>query len=374
MPNQDSPDEAKPLLELFEPESGRRIRIEAPTVFGRAPALFDYAGEKGRTFSAPMLAELTRLDFVKIEEDLISRTHGLLDPNQGGPTIKDLNSQNGVFLNGCQIPPTNTEGVGPALPLSDHDQIQIGRLVFQVERARKGKQALLEELWAHRHAISAPTEDPQLAGVTQLLEGSRHFSTRAAATWEELEARLGELIGKSFAAATGISLIALHVRVEGPNLELGGERRHALRLIDKLNSIQGSKILAIQADGDPSALESLFADEAHPDALLLTTTLPDAALLAESVEEDMCSVPLNRVAAGRASPRQLAAYHGLFDGIEALVPTDSNLLDMAWYQHYEGALSLTSGTKRPQDDEEIGTSYVLRDDGSAPMSWRTYSF
>ena len=373
MAEHDPAGETQPLLELYELESERRIRIEAPTVFGRAPALFDYAGEEGRTFSAAMLAELTRLDFVKIEEDLISRTHGLLDPNHS-PTIKDLNSCNGILLNGDKIPPTNTEGVGPELPLEDGDLIQIGRLTFLVERARKSKQAQLEELWAQRRALAAPAGDPQLAGVTQLLSGSRHFSTRLAAGWDQVDTQLQALVSESYSAATGICLIALHVQVEGRFLELEGIKLPARMLIKTLNAICGSKILAIQADGDPSALEALFADEAHPDALLLTTTVPDAALLAESVEEELCSVPLNRVAAGRASPRQLAAFHGLFDGIEALVPIDSNLLDMAWYQHYEGALSLTSGTKRPPSDDEIGTSYLLRDDGSAPMSARTYSF
>jgi pSer/pThr/pTyr-binding forkhead associated (FHA) protein len=364
----------QPLLELYEPESERRIRIEAPTVFGRASEVYAYAGEEGRTFSAAVLAELTRLDFVKIDEHLISRTHGLLNPKREGPVIQDLNSHNGVFLNGVQIPATNTEGVGPEVPLQDGDLIKIGGLAFLVERARKDRQALLEELSSQRRALAAPLADSQLTGVIELLRGSRRFSTSLAATWEEVEAGLARVGVETLSNRTGIFLFALHVKVKGPTLELAGEERAASDLIGRLNSIHGSKILAIQADGDPGALEAIFADQAHHDALLLTTTLPDAAILAESVEEDLCSIPLDRAAAGRASKRQLAAYHGLFDGIEALVPVDSNLLDLAWYQGYEGALRLTSGARRPHDDEEIATSYVLRDDGSAPMSNRTYNF
>lgn len=360
------------LLQLHEAKSDRRLRVEAPIVFGRSPELHDYAGEADRAFGPQVLESLTRLDFVMIGGTRsVSRTHGLLDPT--GPSIKDLNSYNGIYLNGHRIPPTNAQGEGPELELHDGDKITIGGLTFVVECARAGGRTFFGQLWDHRHALAAPASDPDLSAVADLLGGSRRFSTRLAADWTELDNELQRLADTTATGdGTGISVIALHLGVHAVHLSLAGVQRPASNLIKRLKAIKGSKILAIQADGDPSALEEVFADQAERDSVLLTTTLPDAApLRTDSVEENMCSIPLNLIAAG--SRRSLSAYHGLYDGIEALVPAESNLLELAWYVDYQGALTLTTGGARQRDDEEIGTSYLF-EQGSAPMSNRTFTF
>ncbi|MCA8924028.1 MAG: FHA domain-containing protein, partial [Planctomycetes bacterium] len=90
------------LLTLHELRERRTIALEAPTVFGRKSRLYRYPASMNR-FSGADAKVLERLDYVRItgQDSRISRTHGVLDP--ASFTIRDLNSANGIRVNGALI-------------------------------------------------------------------------------------------------------------------------------------------------------------------------------------------------------------------------------------------------------------------------------
>ncbi|MBL4848913.1 MAG: FHA domain-containing protein [Planctomycetes bacterium] len=346
----------KPLLILHEPTSGRRLRVEGPTVFGRAPALHDYAGVVGRAFGGEVLANLARLDFVEIEgDDRVSRTHGVLNPEDR--SIRDLNSQNGVYVSGRKVQPTETNGEGPTAPVGDGDSIQIGRLVFRVEIAgNETSELALRDLWATRFALVGPSGDSEADEIEAFLQERKQFTTRSVASWDDLADAITRLANTS-SEGTATVVIALRVEARGTTLVLSGEARPALWLVREINRLSGSKLVALQTVGDPRALEQIFANQAHQDALLLSSTVPGAkSVFEEPIENELCSMALGQFTGAKGgSP---AAYHGIRDGLDAMIPADSNLLDLAWYVGYEGALTLTAGTLSPDLYEEIGTAYI----------------
>jgi hypothetical protein len=364
---------AEQLLQLYQPESGRRLRIEAPTVFGRSPVLYPYEGMARREFSESVLSTLQRMDFVEVKGDiLISRTHGVLDPQ--GPSIQDLNSRNGVLLNGSPITPTTTSGDGPAVAVKHGDIIRVGEMNFVVEWGMAEERTFYGPLWAMRHAVLAPGLDPQMAELEEFLRDRKRFGCVSVDGWDALREQLTRLAHPALADdGTGITAIVLRATPSGTHLELGGETRRASWLIEQINALNGSKILALHSEGDPAAFERVFEAYALEDALLITSSVPGgAALLEEPLIEEICTAPVERVRQSVGGGGSLAAYHGIRDGLDALVPADTNLLSLAWYRGYEGALTLTSGTIQPFNEEEVGTAYVAS--APVPMSRRRYRF
>ena len=112
--------------------------------------------------------------------------------------------------------------------------------------------------------------------------------------------------------------------------------------------------MALRPLGDPAALERAFAAQARHNAILLTSTVPmGAQSVASPVEDEIMSAPVKLVAEGRAS------FHTLIDGLDASIPADSNVLDLDWREGYQGALTLTFGSRSLAEPVfEVGSAYV----------------
>jgi pSer/pThr/pTyr-binding forkhead associated (FHA) protein len=94
------------VLEIVEgPEAGRQIPLAGPVVIGRDP-----------TAGIPLL-----------QDDLLSRHHAKLTPEEDGVRVEDLDSRNGTFVDSDQI-------FSPA-HLSVGGQLLLGVTVLQLELA-----------------------------------------------------------------------------------------------------------------------------------------------------------------------------------------------------------------------------------------------
>ena len=94
------------VLEIVEgPEAGRQIPLAAPVVIGRDP-----------TAGVPLL-----------QDELLSRQHAKLTPEDDGVRVEDLDSRNGTFVDGDQI-------FSPA-HLAVGGQLVLGVTVLQLELA-----------------------------------------------------------------------------------------------------------------------------------------------------------------------------------------------------------------------------------------------
>lgn len=342
------------LLQLVEDLTGQEMRIEATTVFGSATSLYAYPKDPGRTFGEATLSRLKRLDWVKItcEQNRVSRTHGLLDPT--GPRVRDLNSLNGILLNGRPIPaPSGEEREGRPVPIGHNDVLTIGTLRFRVQHEQVGQRTLCDGLFANRYAVVAPADDPQTAELEAFLSQRKSFATRRVTGWSQLAMTLDEH-RELLALGTGLLVVGLVGQVRGDELTLGGEARPLRVLLDLLADLGGSHVVALRPLGDPAGIERAFAEQARHHTVLLTSTVPMGAQSVEiSVEDDIMSAPVKLVAQGRPD------FHTLIDGLDASIPADSNVLDLAWREGYQGALSLTFGSRSLEVPAmEIGSAYM----------------
>ena len=354
------------LLFLFHPPSGRRIRVEVPTVFGRSHQLHVYSPDE-RRFSPEDALRLAKLDWVEISGDLkVSRTHGVLDP--AGPVVRDLNSANGVYVNGRAIERAPGRE-GPPHRLQRGDTLTVGELQFVVEIDRAAEQTLNEWLALDRHAFLAPADALEVASLDAFLSERKRFHTRSRLTYTELEAEL-EAMAEGPSERLGIVVLALSASPEGPWLRVGRSREQGgagEQLLDMagvvatLAALPGTKVLALQAAGDPATCEQAFRDHAFQDMVLVTSTVPSHAGLLDPVEDAMCTPPVPRLAASVAGRGALlGAYHAVLDGLDGLIRPDSNVLDQSWLDGYEGALRVVVGGRLHTDPGQVEVSYLPR--------------
>lgn len=343
------------LLFLHHQPSGRRLRIEVPTVFGRSPALHRY--QDGERFSAGDAQRLAGLDWIQIKGDQwVSRTHGVLDPQ--GPLVRDLNSTNGIRVSG-RAAETTPGGQGPPSLLAHGDVLSVGQLHFVVQLERVPAGSLCEWLALDRRAFLAPADSPEVAGLEAFLSERKGFQARSGVDWAEVEGWLEDL--QPSKARLGIVVLALAGRPNGPFLQLGERLVDMAAIVAALSALPGSKLLALQADGDPTACEAAFAEHAYQDMILVTSTVPTSAGLHEPLENEGMSPPFAALASGaRGGRRGLAPWHGVIDGLDGLIRADSNVLDQEWVAGYEGALRVVVGSRSRADPGEVELSYRFR--------------
>jgi len=129
-------------LEIVEgPEAGRRISLGGPIEVGRDP-----------TAGAPLL-----------QDELISRRHVRITPEEDGARVEDLDSSNGTFVDGDQI-------FGPA-HLAPEGQVLVGVTVLQLRpaaaRGHTAVRAIPADLTTFR-PLPAATEAPEVTAVRQV--------------------------------------------------------------------------------------------------------------------------------------------------------------------------------------------------------------
>ena len=98
---------AEYVLEIVEgPEAGRMIPLTGPVELGRDPSA----------------------DVALLQDELLSRRHVRITPEEGGARVEDLGSRNGTFVDGDQIP-------GPA-HLAVDGQLLVGVTVLELRSAQ----------------------------------------------------------------------------------------------------------------------------------------------------------------------------------------------------------------------------------------------
>src|SRR5204863_4487001 len=136
------------------------------------------------------------------------------------------------------------------------------------------------------------------------------------------------------------TLLMVVAKVEAENVLFRGGRIRVpfSRFVRFLSTVQGRKVLVLEAEGDPTACERVFADTATEESLLLTSP---GELTLDGVEDLDPGPTTTRVGGVHASiggrDRGLrGAFDTALDGIEALVPADSNELSLDWLEGYTG--------------------------------------
>lgn len=350
-------DETRQLVFLFHPPSGRRLRIEVPTVFGRSHELHVYREDQAR-FSGEDALRLKKLDWVEIKGDQsVSRTHGVIDPV--GPCVRDLNSANGIRVDDLKVACAPGRE-GPSHPLRQGQVVTVGGMQFVVEVDRAGGESLNEWLALDRHAFLAPGDSTEMAALDAFLSERKRFRTRARPDYALIEQELEELAAAQ-SERLGIVVVALAGRPEGPWLRMGQQLIDVAGVIEALAALPGTKVLALQAEGDPAAWESAFRSHAYQDMVLVTSTVPSHSGVLEPVEDPMCTPMVQRLAAGVAGRGSgFGAYHAVLDGLDGLIRPDSNVLDQDWLEGYSGALKVVVGQRLHADPERVEVSYQPR--------------
>ncbi|HXZ57556.1 MAG TPA: FHA domain-containing protein [Gaiellaceae bacterium] len=129
------------LLEIVEgPEAGRRIPLAGPIELGRDPSA-----------DGPLL-----------QDELVSRRHVRLTPEDDGARVEDLESRNGTFVDGDEI-------YGPA-HLGVDGQLLIGVTVLQLRPATaEGGPSAVTPIPAGLTALRPlPSEPPAVTAVRQV--------------------------------------------------------------------------------------------------------------------------------------------------------------------------------------------------------------
>jgi pSer/pThr/pTyr-binding forkhead associated (FHA) protein len=336
------------LLHLFQPDTQRRLRVEVPTVFGRSGAFHRYTDEV--RISDQEEAQLARFDYVEITGDnYISRTHGVLHPDS--LTIQDLNSRNGTQVNGTLIKTTRGKA-GPPHALKAGDVLKVGKLHFVVQLDAAGENSFCGQLARDRHAILGPIGAKDLARLETFLSERKRCQSRQVTGWEQLKRGITDLSVSP--SPMGITVVGLVAEPLGEQLRLGDDTVDVGMLLAQLNRVPGSKIVALQATGDPSGCEAIFRDLAYQDTILLTSNVPMSGGLEVDLEPDLCTAPKEGLR--RAVKQGAGTYDSVIDGLDALLRPLTNVLEVDWVQGYEGALRLVVGTQL-HVDYEVELSY-----------------
>lgn len=347
------------LLHLYQPDSQRRLRVEVPTVFGRSGAFHTYTDEA--RFSDEEAVELQRLDYVEISGDsFISRSHGVLNPRT--MTLQDLNSKNGTYING-RLCMTTANRAGPPHKLVAGDVIAVGKLTFVVQLDEAGADSLEQTLALERHAVVGPSGAEDARALEGFLEDRKRFRVRRVDSWEELKDALGLL--RPRLQPLGVLVIGLVAEPRGDDFVFADETVAATTLLARLNLLPGSKIVAFQATGDPTGIESVFRDLAYQDTLLLTSNVPSHANLANDLAPEIATAPAEAVRQGMSR----GTYDSVLDGLDALLRPTTNVLDVDWTRNYEGALRLVVGSQL-HVDYEVELSYRWEGGDAEPSSFR----
>ncbi|MCA8924128.1 MAG: FHA domain-containing protein, partial [Planctomycetes bacterium] len=293
----------------------------------------------------------------------ISRTHGVLDP--ASFTIRDLNSANGIRVNGALIGRTPGHP-GPPHPLASEDIVQLGQTEFLVGVERITREALLERLARSRRGFVGPAGVPEAERLGGFLRERKRFEVHACETWAGMLQTVGAL--RYSAPIFGVIVLAWVVEpLGGDRMRVGDEEVGLDALLFMLGTIPGSKVLALQSKGDPAGLEAVFRDLALQDTILLTSTIPDTGgLEPDGVLPEIGTIPADALRQSVADGGGL--FDSIVDGLDALVSPESNVLRVEWAERYEGALRMVVGTRRPSADVEVELSYQPSSEGTVRVT------
>jgi hypothetical protein len=351
------------VLSLTHLETGRRVPVEVPTVFGRSDEYYHYTDhdERSDRLRGDVTRRLAQLNYIKLSSDnQVSRTHGLINPEL--PGIADLNSTNGISLNHRPIPAHDGGDAGPAIIIEHSDRIQIGRQVFEVSLTNASSEALQVQVRNRRFGFvgSDRARKGRAREVKEFLTERKGFTIREAVGWPAIIANFYRL--QSGAHAQGIAVCAIFADADGAELVLDGEAMPFAKLLPLLSNAGGRKVMILETTGDPAGCERLFASVAYEDTVLLTSTGP--VLREINVEElivpTLQSVEMRRVRESLDGHSPLAgAFDDAIDGIDALVDPETNILNVTWLEGYRGKLKVVFGTRGRNDDQALSHSLRL---------------
>jgi hypothetical protein len=341
------------VVQLCHELTLRTVPVEVPTVVGRNDVYYRYTDvdERPDRLAVEVADRLAALNYIKVCSDThVSRTHGLVDPR--GPTVRDLNSTNGTFLNGKRL--IAVAGTpGPEAALADRDLVELGGQRFRVNVRSVSTAEVTAGTRARRHALVA-TDRARLERartLSKFLGERKGFSVRPAAGLQALVASTYRL--QAEADPEGLALIALCCEVEKDELVLDDQRMAFDRLLPLLARIPGRKVVALDAVGDPSTVEQVFVLQAYEDMMLMTGhggSPLDAPLVGTIGTSAIESI---KRSVGGDSSGLRGAYDELEDGVDALVGADTNILKVDWLPSYRGRLKVVFGGRPRREDEAL---------------------
>lgn len=181
------------LLEIVEgPEAGRRIPLAGPIELGRDPS----AG-------GPLM-----------QDELVSRRHVRVTPEDDGARVEDLESRNGTFVDGDEI-------YGPA-HLGVDGQLLIGVTVLQLRPATaEGGPSAVTPIPASLTALRPlPSEAPAVTAVRQVPTLALEESEPTYVPAEALEGKAGKE-GKDADSSGLLALLDSHTKSKARGAPIG---------------------------------------------------------------------------------------------------------------------------------------------------------
>jgi hypothetical protein len=350
------------IVSLLHLESGRRVPVEVPTVFGRSDEYYHYTDDDDRhdRLRDDVAVGLSVLNYIKLSSDKqVSRTHGLIDPKL--PSIADLNSTNGVQLNHRRIP-TRSGDAGPGVSLAHSDRLQIGKQIFEVSLLNSSSEALQVQVRNQRFGfVGSDFEGKDRAQeIKSFLVERKGFTMREAIGWPAIIANCYRL--QQSAHPEGIAVCAILGEAQAADLAVRGEPMAFVKLLPLISNISGRKVIVLETEGDPSGLETVFESLAYEDTCLVTST---GKVNLEELESDLIVPTLQSLEVKRVResvnglPSLAGAFDDAIDGIDALVGAETNRLNVAWLKAYNGKLKVLFGKRERADDEALSHSLRL---------------
>ena len=181
------------LLEIVEgPEAGRRIPLAGPIELGRDP-----------TAGGPLM-----------QDELVSRRHVRVTPQDDGAQVEDLESRNGTFVDGDEI-------YGPA-HLGVDGQLLVGVTLLQLRPATaEGGQSAVRPIPAGLTALRPlPSEAPAVTAVRQVPTLALEESEPTYVPPEALESKGGKE-SKGADASGLLALLDSHTKSKARGAPIG---------------------------------------------------------------------------------------------------------------------------------------------------------
>lgn len=348
------------VLTLRHEATGRLVPVDVVTVVGRNDTYYRYCDgdERPDRLRGDVAEGLAALNYIKVSSDSrVSRTHGVFDP--AGPTVSDLNSTNGTFLNEQRLVTRHGERGAPT-QLAHGDTVSLGAQRFTVEligqtdeerdaRLHAGRRGFIASDWAH--LVRAER-------IARHLEERKSFQMRPAVGWAAAIATCYQL--QSSADPEGITVVGFSAGVRGDELVFDDEAMAFAKLMPVIARIPGRKVVLLDVDGDPTTCEQLFAIHGYEDMLLLACAGGPAVEepgAGSAVVGTMATSTLDGVRRSVSGERDLKGAHDdALDGIDALIAADSNVLAVEWLKSYRGRLKVVFGERAREDDSWLSHS------------------